>query len=80
MTRIKDKPQATAFKSFDGSVVLLLKNVEDGSSEDKEFIAQVKSGMERSQGSLYTNLAVKQARNNAKIKIFKERLVNQDDF
>ncbi|MFK5984606.1 MAG: SurA N-terminal domain-containing protein [Pseudomonadota bacterium] len=86
LPRVKDKPESIAFMMRDNSgednkaVVLLLKAVENGISDDKEFRAMVANGLKQSRGSLYANMAIKQARSNARVEINKERLVNQDDL
>ncbi len=86
MSRVKDKSESIAFMmngEFGASskaVVLVLNKVKNGTSEDKKFREMVANGLRQSRGTMFANMAIIQARKNAKIKINKERLISQDDL
>jgi peptidyl-prolyl cis-trans isomerase D len=80
MPRVKDKPESLAFKmSGDKVAVVVVKKVENGTSDDEKFIQIVSNSLKQSRGSLYANMAIMQARKNAKIEINQERLLSQEN-
>ena len=80
MPRVKDKPKSLAFKmSGDKVAVVVVKQVENGTSDDEKFIQMVSNSLKQSRGSLYANMAIMQARKNAKIEINQERLLSQEN-
>ncbi|MFK5895041.1 MAG: SurA N-terminal domain-containing protein [Pseudomonadota bacterium] len=80
MPRVNGKPKSLAFKMIGEQVaVVVVKQVENGSSDDEQFVQMVSNSLKQSRGSLYANMAIMQIRKNAKIEINQERLFNEEN-
>ena len=80
LPRVKDKAESAAFMiSAKKAVALIVKKVESGSSDDKEFVKMITANLMQSRGSLYANMAIMQARASSKIEINEERLFRREE-
>ncbi len=80
LPRVKDKPESAAFMmSAKKAVALIVKKVENGSSDDKEFVKMITANLKQSRGSLYANMAIMQARTSSKIEINEDRLYRSEE-
>jgi peptidyl-prolyl cis-trans isomerase D len=80
MPRVKEIAGSSAFMISDkAAAVVIVKQVENGSSEDEEFVKTVENGLKQARGSLYANMAIMQARKNATVEINQERLTGEEN-
>jgi len=80
LPRVKDIPESSAFMMQDKqAAVVVVKKVENGNSDDKEFVKMVEGGLKQARGSMFANLAIMQARKNSTIEINQERLSSEDN-
>ncbi len=80
MPRGNNKPESLAFKmAGDQVAVVVVNKVENGSTDDEKFRQMVASSLQQTRGSMYANMAVMQARKNAKVEINQQRLLSQEN-